>query len=265
MPTDGLLYSPHLPADFKALTEKLNVVGTVVIEANALPGDNQWVLDLAKDNPIIVGYIGRLQPGQPEFAAHLVRYAANPIFRGLRLRHEMMGTGSGNAAFEKDILRVAEHRLTLDMVGDAAILGDVARLAKLAPRLRLVIDHLPFREWGQDLAAMRKALEPVAGLPNVFGKISDAPRQVDGKLMTDGKFYLPILDLLRELFGDNRIIYGSNWPVSDFVAPYASGQRILTDYFSSRDKTAAEKFFWKNSLAAYNWVPRGAAAALVGK
>src|SRR5882724_3377621 len=48
-PNDRLLYSPHLPKDFAALTEHFNVVGAVVIEANARPDDNQWVLDQAKD------------------------------------------------------------------------------------------------------------------------------------------------------------------------------------------------------------------------
>ncbi len=88
-----ILYSPHLPARFVSLTRDLGVVGAVVIEASPWVEDNQWVLDLAKDNPIIVGFIGNLELGRPEFAGQLKRFAANPLFRGLRLRGVTIPTG----------------------------------------------------------------------------------------------------------------------------------------------------------------------------
>src|SRR5664279_768305 len=59
-----ILYSPHLPARFVTLTEKLGVVGAVVVEASPWVEDNHWVLDVAKDNPIIVGFIGNLELGK---------------------------------------------------------------------------------------------------------------------------------------------------------------------------------------------------------
>ncbi len=63
----------------------LGVTGTVAIEASPWLEDNQWLLDLARDEPVIVGVIGHLNPGTPEFRAHLRRFAANPRFRGIRL------------------------------------------------------------------------------------------------------------------------------------------------------------------------------------
>ncbi len=264
-PSDAVLYSAHLPKQFHDLTEKLGVVGAVVIEAEARPEDNQWVLDLAKDNPLIVGYIAKLSPGQPEFAEHFEKYCGNPIFRGLRLTQSMLQEGLGKPAFEKDVQRLAERQLTLDLLGGTALLPAIARLTQLAPGLKVVIDHLPFPAWDGNPATMREALRVVAGLPNVFAKISNVPRKVAGRLMEDAGFYRPGLDALRQLFGDDRIIYGSNWPVSDLVAPYDQMFRIMADYFEGLDAINAEKFFWKNSLAAYRWIPRGAAAKLMAK
>jgi len=83
--TDHVLYKPHLPEHFCALTKKHGVVSTVVVEASSWIQDNQWILDLAKENPVIVGFIGNLELGKPEFAGHLKRFSANPIFRGLRV------------------------------------------------------------------------------------------------------------------------------------------------------------------------------------
>jgi len=83
--TDHVLYKPHLPEHFCALTKKHGVVSTVVVEASSWIQDNQWILDLAKENPVIVGFIGNLELGKPEFAGHLKRFSANPISRGLRV------------------------------------------------------------------------------------------------------------------------------------------------------------------------------------
>ena len=261
-----VLYSPHRPARFVELTERLGVAGAVVVEASPWVEDNQWVLDVAKDNPIIVGFIGNLELGRSEFAAQLKRFAANPLFRGPRLRGVTLPKGPGQDAFEADLKRLADRRLTLDVVGDTAVLADVLRIAKVAPDLRVVIDHLPFRQWNKDnVAQMRDALKEVAQLPKVYIKISDLPRQVGGRLVEDPEFYRPGLDVLWNLFGPDRAIYGSNWPVSDLVAPYDSMYKIVARYFTGKTDAARRKFFWKNSLAAYSWVPRGKAVGLVSK
>ena len=260
------MYSPHLPARFVTLTEHLGVVGAVVVEASPWIEDNQWVLDVAKDNPIIVGFIGNLEVGQPQFASQLKRFAANPLFRGLRLRGVTIPKGPGEAAFSDDMKRLADRQLTVDVVGDAPILADVLRIKKMAPDLRVVIDHLPFHAWDKDGApAMRHALKEVAELPKVYIKISDVPRQTNERLVEDPEFYRPGLDALWSLFGPDRAIYGSNWPVSDLVAPYPSMYRIVATYFAGKSDADAQKFFWKNSLAAYSWVPRDKTAGLFPK
>jgi len=251
------LYKPHLPEHFRSLTEKHGVVGTVVVEASGWIQDNQWILDLAKENPVIVGFIGNLELGRPEFAGHLERLSANPVFRGLRLHGVALKSNLGNRVFKDDLCRLADGQLTLDLVGDTQMLPAIGRLAKLSPDLRIVIDHLPFREWKEDVTAARRALTRIAGLPNVYAKISDVVRRVDGRIVEEPDFYRPVLDMLWELFGPDRAMFGSNWPVSNRVAPYASVVKVVADYFATKDRSEAENFFWKNSQAAYQWKPRG--------
>ena len=50
-------------ADFQVATRGLGLTGVVVVEASAWLEDNQWILDLARDNPIIKGFVGHLEPG----------------------------------------------------------------------------------------------------------------------------------------------------------------------------------------------------------
>lgn len=204
----------------------MNVVGTVVIEASERVGDNQRILELAKTHPAIVSFFGHLVPGQAEFAGNLRRFAADPLFRGLRMRSSYL-KGITEPAVAADLKRVADLGLSVDVMGGAAILGPTLRLSRLLPGLRIVIDHVPFGEWDADPAAMR-----------------------------------PALDTWCELFAPERVVYGSNWPVSDRVARYATVHRVATAYFAIQDRTTAESYFWRNSHVAYRWVRRGAAATL---
>lgn len=261
-PTETLLYQPHYPAQFGALTVPLNVVGTVVVEASPWVEDNQWILDLAKDTPAIVGFIGNLQLGQPEFAAQLKRFSANPLFRGLRLGEKSVVEGLGQSAFERDLQRLGEQKFTLDVLGGATLLPHLPRLVRRAPSLRLVIDHLPFAPWDGEPAAMKAALTEVARLPQVYAKVSNVVRRVDGHVIKDLAVYRPRLDALWELFGPDRLVFGSNWPVSNLVAPYDALHKIVAEYFAGQGQASAEKFFWRNSRRAYSWVSRGKAREL---
>ena len=54
--------------------------------------DNQWILDLAKDNPVIKGFVGHLEPGD-SFGQSLARFSKNRLFRGIRLSGRAIATG----------------------------------------------------------------------------------------------------------------------------------------------------------------------------
>ena len=74
---------------------------------------------------------------------------------------------------------------------------------------------------------------------------------------TDMDFYAPVLDALWGLFGEDRLIYGSDWPVSDRSGrEYADIQRLVMTYFTAHGEEAMEKYFWRNAKAAYKWIDR---------
>ena len=62
-----------------------------------------------------------------------------------------------------------------------------------------------------------------------------------------------------DLFGPHRVIFGSDWPNSDQIAPYDQTFAIVSEYLSSKTQDASENYFWKNSRAAYRWSPRSPA------
>src|SRR5262249_3042515 len=78
------LYLPALPPRYRKLAEPLGGRGAIEVEASPLLEDNQWVLDVAKGDKMIVGTVGDLEPGKPDFRRDLERFHKNPLFLGIR-------------------------------------------------------------------------------------------------------------------------------------------------------------------------------------
>jgi len=257
-PGDEVLYRRVLPGDYKALAVPQGVSGIVVVEASEWVEDNQWILDLAAKEPFIVGFVGNLQPGSKDFGSNLERFSANPLFRGIRPR------GANIKNFEKDafladIEKLAAKDLEIDLLVGPEGLPDVAFLASSIPELRIVINHiagvridgkLPDSKW---IEGMQMAAEH----PNVYCKVSGLVESAkESPAPDDVGYYTPTLDALWEAFGEDHLVYGSNWPVSERFADYATVQRIVMEYFRTKGQEATEKYFWKNAKAAYKWIVR---------
>jgi L-fuconolactonase len=256
---DKALFRPVLPAEYKQLTAPLGVTGTVIVEASSWLEDNQWLLDLAKDDRFIVGIVGNLAPGTPDFVKHVERFAKYPKFRGIRVNHSAVKNGLGDKKFLSDIGKLADHNLELDINGGPDMLPDIARLAQAVGSLRIVINHVanvridgkaPPADWV-------RGMQDCAKLPHVNCKVSalvEGGRRDEGLSPADVAFYTPVLDTVYQLFGEDRLVYGSNWPVSVRFAPYAQVQKIVQEYFLAKGPAVSEKFFWKNALSAYQFV-----------
>ena len=248
--TETLLYRTVLPDEFVRVTKPFGVTGVIKVEASAWLEDNQWVLDLAAKNPVIVGSVGRLEPGTPDFRKNLARFHQNRLFRGIRL-----GKIQDGPEFLADLKEMAGAGLELDAIGPPALLAQLVRLTDQVPNLRVVINHMPFDAPKDDgpRKEYQAALAELGKRPQVYSKVSGVVRSVDGRVPNDAAFYRPALDELWNTFGADRLIYGSNWPVSEKIAPYSTVFKVVREYFSSKGQAATDKYFWKNSKAAYRW------------
>lgn len=258
------LYKAALPPRFRKLATGHGVVAAIEVECSPWPDDNQWVLDVMAKDDIMVGTIGNLEPGRGEFRSLLDRFRKNPLFLGIRygnLWDRDFHAGVGNPKVIADLKYLADLGLTMDTANpNPALLDDLNRLMDAVPKLRLVIDHLP-RLNPPTGAAERKtfdaALKNLGARPTVYSKLSGVPRpNAQGVVPPHPAFYKQRLDDLFGIFGEDRVIYGSDWPNSDNYAEYHVGFNIVKDYFSHKSPAAAEKYFWRNSVAAYRWKPR---------
>jgi hypothetical protein len=61
------LYQPALPERYRKIAQPFGVVGAIEIEASPWIEDNLWVLEVAAKDTTMVGTVGNLEPGKPEF------------------------------------------------------------------------------------------------------------------------------------------------------------------------------------------------------
>lgn len=252
---NAVLYQPALPPRYRRVTGPFGITGAIAVEASPWFEDNQWLLDVARGDPMIVGVVGNLEPGKPDFRRHLERFGGDPLFRGIRygnLWGRNLGAGLANPQFIADCKALAAAGLSLDTANPThALMADVLRLSDRVPDLPIILDHLPRLP-----QPYPDALRELAKRPRVYAKISAVLRREQ----EDFAFYRPILDALCDLFGPDRVLYGSDWPNSDQSAPYPKVFAIVSDYFAAKGQGAAENYFWKNSQAAYRWRRRSPAA-----
>jgi predicted TIM-barrel fold metal-dependent hydrolase len=251
-----------MPDEFQKLTAPYNVQSTIIVEASAWVEDNQWLLDLAKGDKFIAGIVGRLDPADKEFSAHWKRFVKNPLYVGIRVNHSDLQKGLEDKSYLENLRMIASDQRQLDVNGGPATPVEVAKLAKLIPDLRIVINHeanlvIDGKEVPKDWL---EAMQLAASNKNVFCKVSalvEGTRKTMGDAPKEVEFYKPVLDSLWNVFGEDRLIFGSDWPVSVRAATYATIHKIVHTYFSSKGKVAAEKYFMKNAIAAYKPPTRG--------
>lgn len=161
-PKDSPVYKSALPDRYRKLATKHGVVGAIEIECSPWFADNQWVLDVAAKDSIIVGTIGDLEPGTPGFGKQLEQLHRNPLFRGIRYGNiwdRDLGKALSKPGFVADLKLLSEAGLVLDTANpDPALIHAALRVSDSAPNLTVVVDHLPELA-PPEQANLRKACE----------------------------------------------------------------------------------------------------------
>ena len=217
--------------------------------------DNQWLLDLAKDEPFLVGVVGNLSLADTGFAEHLTRFAKNPLFRGIRVNGGDLRAALADDTRLDRLKALGDSGLTLDVNGGAETFVVAAKVAGKLPKLRVVVNHMgnPAIDGKEPPEAWRKAVTTGAEAGgNVFCKLSalvDGTRKRDGTAPTDLAYYTPVLDHVWKSFGADRLLFGSNWPVSDLYATFDTVYTLAAKYAKVKGDDAFAKVFGRNAAS----------------
>jgi L-fuconolactonase len=250
-----------LPSTYRPYAEPLNIVAAIELEASPWVEDNLWVLEQMETDTMFVGTVGDLEPEKPDFAELFDRFRKNPMFLGIRCGNiwgRDVSKQVPDPRFIDGLKRVADAGLVMDTANPTVdLMQAMLKISDKVPTLRIVLDHLPsFDPSPAQQKAYEAVLKEIHGRPLINAKLSEIDHKGNpGRGLAAHK---DRLDMLMEIFGEDRVVFGTDWPNSWGTATPAEIVAIARAYFATGTRAAAEKYLWKNSLAIYKWKKRAA-------
>jgi L-fuconolactonase len=162
-------------------------------------------------------------------------------------------------AMADGLKRLADADLSLDMANPSFDLLRGALLAMdAAPNLRVVMDHMPSLDPRPQTQALYDSLiRELAARPNFFVKLSQVIHRGDAVARDISlQAHRARLDVLMAAFGEDRVMFGGDWPNSVGTATIPQALALMRGYFSDKSQQVAEKYFWRNSQKIYKWKKR---------
>lgn len=267
--TAGLDYAwlrdePHIdrPMGFAELAAErkpfaAHVDGFVFVQADCRPdqaiAEVEWVTSLAADGPVVgIVAFAPLEDGDA-VSAHLDELQDHELVVGVRrlLQSEPIGF-SGSDAFRAGARLLAERDLTFDACVTHDQIDDVTALADAAPDLRIVLDHLgkPDAAHLESLEAWRSSLGDLARRPNTTCKISGLPPHLGFERWTTDTIR-PWLDTALEVFGADRLLFGSDWPASSGHTSYDRWLDAVLDWSAPLAEDERAALFSSTAVRTY--------------
>ena len=254
----------YLPGDYRRDTSSFNVVASVYVETEWDPddpvGETRWIDAQADQFGLPDAIVAQAWLDRDDIEEVLANQASCSRVRSVRhkptaaLTAQAVQSGAkgsmGDARWRRGFALLEGHGLAFDLQTPYWHLGEAYELARSFPQTQIILNHtgLPADRSEAGLADWRRAMRGLARAPNVVVKISGLGQQgmewtVDG----NGPIVLDTIDM----FGVDRCMFASNFPVdglvADFDTIYAGFMRIV-EHFPLGDQ---RKMFCDNARRIY--------------
>lgn len=247
IPEGSPLQRDWLPGDLAPLLAAQGLNGCVAVQARQTLEESRWLLSLAAEAEIIRGVVGWVDLRSDRVEEEIEPLARNPRFAGVR--HVVQDEAADfmlGAAFQRGIGRLKGFDLTYDVLIFPQHLPSAIALAEKFPEQPFVVDHLAkplirdgvMEPWREDIRELAKA-------PNVMCKVSGMVTEARHDAWKPADFR-PYLDVVFEAFGEDRLMFGSDWPVCLLAGSYGEIHGLLADYAAQSSPAAREKLFGGN-------------------
>lgn len=239
-------------AALSAVLASREIDGAVAVQARQVPDETHMLLAAAAQCPSIRAVVGWIDLRADDIEERLVAEAA-PLLVGYR--HVVQDEADGNFllgdAFVRGVRAVAGQGLSYDLLVDHRQLATVPAFLDRVGTGRFVLDHAAkpaiagggWQPWADRIAA-------VAACPQVLCKVSGLVTEADHArwCADDLERYL---DHVFALFGPERLMWGSDWPVCLLAADYARVHDVIADYVARHCPASAAAIFGGNAQQFY--------------
>lgn len=218
-------------AEFEPQAAAAGVTSSVVIQTVTEPGETPELLALAAATPLPRAVVGWVDVEAPDAGDAIGLLRAGPGGRFLAgLRHPLLTEADpswlSRPAVRRGLAAAAAAGLSFDLVLRPGQLPSAVEAGAALPQLTFVLDHLGNPDIGSGLPpdpAWKGAFLAFAELPNTFCKLSSLAIAPGSHNDAPLRAYA---DIALEAFGPDRLMFGSDWPVSTLTAPY--GEVVAT-------------------------------------
>ena len=253
-----LLNKPHLPSDFRAACGSVQVEAFVFVEVwvdDPLQMDEaRWVSSLLDEEPRLRGLVASLPLERgTAVEADLARLAELSGVTAIRrlIEREPDRDFCLQPGFVEGVRLLPRYDLGFDLCIRHFHLANATELVRRCPEVRFVLDHIgkpPIR--AGELDPWREEIRALAALPNVHCKLSGVPTEADHQHWTRDQLR-PYLDHAIEVFGFERLMFGSDWPVSELTHRYETWVEIVEWVASGATPDQLRRLFRDNAIAFY--------------
>ncbi|WP_246742690.1 amidohydrolase family protein [Microvirga splendida] len=247
-----LLYRDFGPEDLQPLLASHGIDRTILVQAAQTVAETEFMLQLAMSAPFVAGVVGWAEFTDPGAVEIIERMADAPLIVGLRPM--VQDIADDDWLVRPDLTPAFRTLIEQRLVFDALILPrHLSRLLVVAdrhPDLSIVVDHgaKPFiREGGLD--PWRADMVAVAARPNIVCKLSG--------LVTEAKADWTVIDLrpyvdhLLKVFGPQRLLWGSDWPVVNLAGGYDPWREVTLELLSPLSETDQAAVLGGNAARIY--------------
>ena len=242
-----------MPADLEPPLHAVGVERTVLVQTQHNLAENRWALGLAEKHDFIAGVVGWIDLARLNCETQLLEFKGHPKFVGVR--HITQDEPDDDFIVRGEIIRglrvLESHEVPFDLLLYVKHLRHVQTLARQLPDLPMVIDHLAkphikeqrFDDWLPPLQA-------AAEYPNVFCKLSGMITEANWKSWTAADLR-PYVQTALELFGPQRCMFGSDWPVCQLAGSYEQVHQVLVDALGPISNAEKEAIFCRTAETFY--------------
>ena len=230
-----------LPEQLREIMASHGVDGVVSVQARQSIEETRWLLELADRHPFVRGVVGWLPLASPTLQEALDEVAAHPRFVGAR--HVLQAENEGyfaDLAFNRGLQALAGRGLVYDLLVAERQLSAAITVVDRHPSLAFVLDHLakPDLRHGAE-SSWESNLRELARREHVTCKISGGITEADPRWTA--ATIIPFLDAALAAFGPRRLMFGSNWPVSEATGGSTAWMELVREW--ARRLTAIEQAY----------------------
>lgn len=239
------IYRDVAIADWQQQAEAWGVSGGILVQAAATPQETQFLLQQARANRAVLGVVGWIDMLAPDAAQQVARCAEQPLLKGLRPMLQDLSDPDWilQPAIQPVLAAMAHCGLVFDALIQTVHIPRILSLARAHPNLTVVVDHgakpaidaAAMHAWAQAMSQLARETDPAKVVCKMSGLWTEAPAGHPVEVVR------PWCEALLNIWGPQRLLWGSDWPVLERAGSYAAWRALslqALEHLPEPEKTA---------------------------